>query len=457
MKIAKNRKPKANQDEMAERIFKKHKENLRREALRIKKAEQAKKKKKKGNWKKKKSPNLSPARQKKKDALKRDKDQNYLQYQAERKATKAERVAYQKEMLDAKEIRQQIKPDRFRNEQQLSKYFQSEANCFAELKELIWPDGIPTCPHCKDKKTYTYKRKRVLRKGDPDNEISLPLYGCAKCRKQFTLTTGTMFSNLNMPLNEVFYLLMNENVSSKKLTLKEINRKISRSGKTALFHLHKIRAYAFTQEIFKIEEGSTVSIDTTAVFGKNMNRHDQFKLSKPEIYKRSAQVLTIKQNNGVTIMLLVPNLTRRTMEAIILAYVPKSCIVYTDEHKSFKNLYKLGYEHHTVNHSLGEHGRGKVSSNGSESVHGAFKPALDAHFNCFKKPYLQLFANAVVFEKNAENFKLTVEEKFLLSLQNLIHAGKQPKVKANDNTIIKTAFQKAKALTMYPPKFAKAA
>ncbi len=454
MKIATKRKSKANQDEMAERHFKKHKENLRRKALEIKKANDKKKNKPKGNWKKSR-PKLSPKRQKKAEAIKLDKNENYQKYQAEREAVEAERIAYAERMLEAQKERQRIKPDRFKDEYELTTYFSSEANCYAELEKMIWPDGVPTCPHCKGKETYQYERKRILRKGDPKYEISLQLYGCAKCRRQFTFTTKTRFSNLRMPMSKFFYLLINENVSSKKLTIKEAKRKISRSGKTSLYQLHKIRAYAFTQEFLKIEEGSTVSIDTTAVFGKNVNRHDQYKLSKKEIFKQSAQVLTIKQNNGPTIMLLVPNLTRRTMEAVILAYVPKSCSIYTDEHTSFKRLRDLGYDHHSVNHSLGEHGRGEVSSNGAESVHGAFKPALAAHFNCFK--ILQLFVNAFVDEKNAENYQYTVEEKFLNSLQNYLNAEKQPKVKSNNGHILKLALQKAKALTIQPETLAEAA
>src|SRR5687767_10357726 len=76
----------------------------------------------------------------------------------------------------------------------------SDDNTARELLEsILWPDG-PVCPHCKnhkDKAIYSLKAKatsaRPGRKG---------LYKCGACRKQFTVTVGTIFEDSHIPIGK---------------------------------------------------------------------------------------------------------------------------------------------------------------------------------------------------------------------------------------------------------------
>src|ERR1700722_2633998 len=59
------------------------------------------------------------------------------------------------------------------------------------LEKLLWPEG-PVCPHCGSLNAGPLKGK-TCRKG---------LYGCRDCRRQFTVTVGTIFEDSHLPLSK---------------------------------------------------------------------------------------------------------------------------------------------------------------------------------------------------------------------------------------------------------------
>ena len=62
------------------------------------------------------------------------------------------------------------------------------------LEAIRWPNG-PICPHCGncDQDRITKHERQVHRPG---------LYKCNDCRKQFTVTVGTVFERSKIPLNK---------------------------------------------------------------------------------------------------------------------------------------------------------------------------------------------------------------------------------------------------------------
>ena len=60
------------------------------------------------------------------------------------------------------------------------------------LEAIRWPDG-PICPHCKAVGYATELKGKSHRPG---------LYKCRECRKQFSVTVGTVFERSKIPLNK---------------------------------------------------------------------------------------------------------------------------------------------------------------------------------------------------------------------------------------------------------------
>jgi transposase-like protein len=107
------------------------------------------------------------------------------------------------------------------------------------LESLRWPNG-PTCPHCGESERKHYRLKNTTRK----------LWKCAACRKQFTVTIGTIFEGSHIPLNKwllAFHLLCS---SKKGMSAHQLHRMLGVTYKSAWFMAHRIR-YAMEQPAFQ--------------------------------------------------------------------------------------------------------------------------------------------------------------------------------------------------------------
>src|SRR5438477_222092 len=67
------------------------------------------------------------------------------------------------------------------------------------LESLRWPNGV-VCPHCQNKTEKPISKlaaqagsKSAVRKG---------VYFCGACRKQFTVTVGTVFERSHVPMGK---------------------------------------------------------------------------------------------------------------------------------------------------------------------------------------------------------------------------------------------------------------
>src|ERR1700749_2203868 len=128
--------------------------------------------------------------------------------------------------------------------------FPNDAACRSYYEKLRWPHGI-SCPHCKKRKIYTYA----------DNIR----YKCASCRKQFRVTTGTIFDRRNIPLEKFFlayYLLTS---TKKGISSIQLGRYLCVTQKTAWSLSHKIRK---TLEQPKAILKGTVEADETYIGGR---------------------------------------------------------------------------------------------------------------------------------------------------------------------------------------------
>lgn len=106
------------------------------------------------------------------------------------------------------------------------------------LESIRWPNG-PVCPHCGVEDEKHYRLKNQTRK----------LWKCRACRKQFTVTVGTIFEGSHIPLNKwllAFYLLCS---SKKGMSAHQLHRMLGITYKSAWFMAHRIR-YAMEQPAF---------------------------------------------------------------------------------------------------------------------------------------------------------------------------------------------------------------
>ena len=100
------------------------------------------------------------------------------------------------------------------------------------LENIRW-EGEPACPHCGSVKAYkiTPKAGSKTRKG---------LYKCGDCRKQYTVTVGTIFHRSKVPLNKwllAAYLLAS---SKKEFSAHQLHCSINVTYQTAWFMMNRL-------------------------------------------------------------------------------------------------------------------------------------------------------------------------------------------------------------------------
>ena len=118
--------------------------------------------------------------------------------------------------------------------------FQDEDAARNHLEAVRWPDG-PVCPHCGvigESTRIEPKQGSKTRKG---------VYQCNGCRKQFSVTVGTIFEDSHTPLHKwllAFHLVCS---NKKGISALQLQRTLGLgSSRTAWLMCHRIRR-AMTQ------------------------------------------------------------------------------------------------------------------------------------------------------------------------------------------------------------------
>lgn len=108
--------------------------------------------------------------------------------------------------------------------------FHDEAKAREYLESLHWPDG-PVCPHCESMNA-TKVGGTTVRPG---------VYMCNSCRRQFTVTVGTIFESSKIPLTKWLMAYRLLNGGKKGISANELKRHLGITYKSAWFLAHRIR------------------------------------------------------------------------------------------------------------------------------------------------------------------------------------------------------------------------
>src|SRR5258706_268355 len=103
------------------------------------------------------------------------------------------------------------------------------------LVSIRWSDGA-ICPDCGADKPYT-----LTSKPDSKHQRRAGLYKCSKCRKQFTVTVGTVFDGSRIKIKDWIMALYLMCSSKKGMSAHQLHRTMGVTYKTAWFMAHRIR------------------------------------------------------------------------------------------------------------------------------------------------------------------------------------------------------------------------
>ena len=106
------------------------------------------------------------------------------------------------------------------------------------LEAVRWPDG-PFCPHCGD----TENTRKLMGKSHRPG-----LHNCRSCRRQFSVTVGTVFERSHIPLHQWVMASFLLCVSKKGISSPQLRRMLGVTYNTAWFMTHRIREAMREQE-----------------------------------------------------------------------------------------------------------------------------------------------------------------------------------------------------------------
>jgi transposase-like protein len=274
--------------------------------------------------------------------------------------------------------------------------FPDDLTCRKYLEERLWKNK-PVCAHCgNEDKIYRYKNGK--------------LFKCTTCKKQFKVTTGTIYENSNIPLRKwflAFYLIA---ISKKSISSIELGKTLGITQKSAWYLMHKIR-YMFLHNEPEQQLQKVVEVDETYIGGKKRGKRSRGSENKTPVFG-------MIQRRGKLIITPVENTKRKTLEPIIKANVKAGAHMMSDEWHAYKQLH-LSYKHSVVNHGRHEYVNGHAHTNTLEGTWSLLKRIIRGIYHRPSKEHLAKYCAEFQFNYNTRNNSPTLRFKKTIAKNNI--------------------------------------
>jgi transposase-like protein len=288
--------------------------------------------------------------------------------------------------------------------------FGTEDACKELLTTLRWPEAV-ACPRCGETKRVYRLRTRPFHWVCKNPSEACPgVY-------RFSVLTGTIFENTNMPLVTWFRVAFLMLSSKKGVSALQVHRMMppvrgkKGSYKTAWYMCHRIRA-AMADGGLLGQLAGTVEVDETYVGGDPKNRHGgklpgwkrPKRAQKPNVMgTRTAKVPVIGAiaRKGNVVCRVLDKVTAATMHGFVQEVVSeKVSLVATDDHLGYRGLKHLGYTHESVRHTQGEYVRGQVHTQNLDSFWSLLKRGIVGTYHKVSRAHLGLYLNEFAWRHN---------------------------------------------------------
>ncbi|MBR0649020.1 IS1595 family transposase [Roseomonas terrae] len=273
--------------------------------------------------------------------------------------------------------------------------YTDEAAARAHLERLRWPNG-PVCPHCGVIGEATRLAGEAHRPG---------LLECRACRRQFSVTVGTVFERSHVPLNKWVLATHLMSASKKGISAHQLHRMLGVTYKTAWFMAHRIREAMTDQNPGPIGgEGKVIEADE-AYLGKvetpvpSSSRKGRPYL-KRDISKQKRPIVALVERGGEVRAMHMPVVTGENIRDALVRNADRASRLHTDESRLYPKVGAEFAAHETVQHSAGEYARGDVTTNSVEGFFGILKRGMRGVYQHCGEQHFQRYINEFAFRYN---------------------------------------------------------
>ena len=271
------------------------------------------------------------------------------------------------------------------------------------LEAIQWPDGA-VCPHCKGQDV----RKLEGKSHRPG------LYQCnnSECRKQFTVTVGTVFERSKVPLNK-WLLATHLMTSSKKgISAHQIHRMIGVTYKTAWFMCHRIREamaddnpppMGGKDKVVEADEtyvGNKVSRKKFRAIPREVVRGDDGRLSYKPRPDNKYKVVSLVERGGKVRSFHVDRADAETVRDILVRNADRASSLMTDEAGIYVRVGEEYARHGRIRHKRGKYAKGDIYTNTIEGYFSIFKRGMIGTYQHCAERHLQRYVIEFDFRYN---------------------------------------------------------
>lgn len=218
---------------------------------------------------------------------------------------------------------------------QFKERFITEAACIQYLTSLRWPDGF-CCPECDHNEAWETKRG---------------LFQCRKCRRQTSVTAGTIFHDSRKPLRlwfEAMWHITSQKYGANALGLQRILD--LGSYRTAWNWLHRLRRAMVRPDRDNLN--GTVEVDETYIGGERSGKRGRGAENKTLVVIAVEDNSTDEDENSKGIgrirLMRVPDASAESLIGFISTHVQPGACIRTDGWTGYEPLSKKGYQHDVV-------------------------------------------------------------------------------------------------------------
>jgi transposase-like protein len=276
--------------------------------------------------------------------------------------------------------------------------FNNEEAARRTLEKVLWPSG-PVCPHCG---VIGHAYAKASRPG---------VWRCAesKCRKDFTITTGTVMERSHIPLHKWLLGFHLFTASKKGFSAHQLHRTLGITYRSAWFMAHRIRESMRAGGLKPPSplggEGKVVEADET-YFGNVPEAKRKTKASRghPFIKKGRAAnkraIVSLVERGGNVRSFHVAVADGAAVANIVNENVVRESRLHTDESRLYIKVGENFAAHETVVHSAKEYARGDVTTNSVEGYFSIFKRGMKGVYQHCGEKHLHRYLAEYDFRYN---------------------------------------------------------
>lgn len=290
------------------------------------------------------------------------------------------------------------------NLKSIAKHFSDPDAAREFFEKQRWPDGT-VCPFC----GLIGESYRLKPRPDSKSPVRPGVWKCSGCRKQFTVTKGTIFEDSHIPLN-VWLMTIHLLCSSKKgVSAHQIHRMLGVTYKSAWFMVHRLR-YATTQDPLAPQLTGIIEVDEAYIGGRRSNKKAPKIIEAadrdrdiPSPVDNKQAVVSMVQRNGEVRSHHVPRVTAKTVGPILKHNIEYGARIMTDSGTVLHGAIHPR-QHDQVNHKASEYGRYEggicITTNSVEGFFSLLKRGINGTYHHVGKQHLHRYLAEFDFRYN---------------------------------------------------------